>query len=446
MGKNKWQKILNSYRISIQARWIYIVAMISIGILTKIFGTANINFPMSYMLLLVFAAVTYNLLPKVLLEKFHEFRNTPAVNFLSFAQFVFDLAVITVVIHFAGGIESISFIFYFFVIVSSSFIYKRTGIYAIALLAAIFYNLLIYSEYYGVIEHAYRYLGSDSAPHQALDVVTINTFTISVAILISGFFVGYLSYLRTSFEENAEREKELRLKDEMKTRELRYKFVTVLTHQFRTPLTHIKLALAELISVKEKFSSYEYGLIENSWISLKRALIILERLTKTRDLEEEGRPIHKEMVNVGDYIRKSLNDYSYLARQKNMKIVSNHEAMPDARILGSQFLINLLFDTLIENALDYGDEGAEVAVNLSREQNDIVLTVKDRGIYISPSDAGKIFEKFYRTDEAMQKITDKSGLSLYLAKLIAERHGGTIGFISEPSGETEFRLRLPLAA
>jgi len=443
MPNSKWKKLHNSYGITIKARWLYIAAMISVGFLTKIFGTANINFPISYMLLLVFAAAAYNLWPKILLEKFKKLDEIKAVHYLAFFQFSLDLTVITAVIHYAGGIESISFIFYFFVIVSASFIYKRLGIYLIALLSAILYNLLIYAEYYGIIGHAIRYSGSEADLHLALDIVTINTFTISLVILISGFFFGYLSYLRASCEEAAEHEKELRIRDEAKTRDLRYKFVTVLTHQFRTPLTHIKLALSELIGAKEKFSDYEYGLIENSWISLKRALIILERLTKTRDLEEAGRPIHKERVDLKEYIRKSLKDYSYAAKRKKIRMLSNHESLPDAYVYGSQFLINLLVDTLIENALDYGDEGTDVVINLSSDRENILLAVTDKGIHIKPGDTRKIFEKFYRTDEAMQKVTDKSGLSLYLAKLIVERHGGQIDLESKPDGETTFKLKMP---
>ena len=81
---------------------------------------------------------------------------------------------------------------------------------------------------------------------------------------------------------------------------------------------------------------------------------------------------------------------------------------------------------LIDNAIKYSDAKGKVTVNLYKEDKDIILETKNKGIPIEEKDKEKIFERFYKIDESRNRKTDNYGLGLSIAKRIVELHDGTI--------------------
>jgi signal transduction histidine kinase len=432
----------DAYKISSRARWIYVFALAVIGILSKYTGAVNINFSVLLMVGLFFSAAIYNIFPQYLLK--HYFQKNPVITkMMVLAQLLLDIMIITIVIHYAGGIESISFIFYFFIIISSSFVYRKWGVYLVSLMCLIGYNFLIYAEFFGLVSHVTRYPFSNQMLYASPDVVIINTLAVSFVLVAGGFFVGYLSSLKSVMEERAQKELRKRLEEKRSMEEIKSKFITVLTHQSRTPLNHIKLGLEALS--EEGLTKKQSAYMEDSQIALERLIILFDRLLKMQDLEKPQKMVRKEKISMSALINKCIKELHFLAKRQNIKFDFINDTNEPMECLGDPMLIHTVVEALMENAVDYSQPGSSVEISLMRKEDDLVLSVKDHGLSIKNADREKIFNKFFRTDEAMRTITDKSGLSLYLAKLIIEKHNGRIWFDSKTDGDTIFYISLKYA-
>lgn len=451
MESNKTKKYFETIHISTQARWIYTALIVFVGMISKFSGVPNISFPFRFMLILFLVSVINNSY-WYLFRYFHSKKNVVDIKqaqFITFIQYLVDLLAITIIIHFAGGIESISFIFYFFVIIASSFAFSQVGVFAITFTAALLYNFLIFSEYFGIIKTYPRYNFSDLTIHYSLDVVLVNIFTVSTVIFMSAFFIGYLSKLRKRQEEKIVFEKEERIREEKKIDEIRSRFVTVLSHQFRTPLTHIKLVLSSLSEFQDCQKNEKAKLIAEASISLERALALIDRLVKIRDLESKNNFYDLEKIELGKIIKEAVIALKSAAAKKKMEI-SFSEIKENARktsayyVKGNYGFILTAVEILIENAITYGKPNSIVKVAISKINNNYEISVTNQGQGILRKDRNKIFSLFYRTDKALRAETDHSGLSLYLAKIIIKKHKGKISFVSIPQKETSFFIQLPI--
>ena len=99
---------------------------------------------------------------------------------------------------------------------------------------------------------------------------------------------------------------------------------------------------------------------------------------------------------------------------------------------------------MLENAVQYGKEEGHICLTVEREGREAVCRVEDDGIGIAPEHLDKIWNRFYRVDEAHGSGEGNSGLGLALVKWIAEAHGGRVSVQSEPGKGSRFTVRLPL--
>lgn len=447
MKNIKIKRIFEVSHVATQARWIYIALIVFIGIITKISGVPNISFSYSRMAVLFLVAVANNSF--WYLSQFFSFGKNNwkerLIYKVTFFQYVVDIFIVTVIIHFAGGIESISFVFYFFVIVASGFIYGRREVLSLSLLAIFFYNFLVFAEYFGLIGTYPRYSFSNLEIHHFLDVVLVNTFTVSTVIFTTALFVSYLTGLRQKQEEKIVAEKNEKLREVKKTEEIRSRFVTVFTHQLRTPLTHIKLALASLFESKERLSEENRKLLLEASLSLERILTLLDRLVKLKDLETGKEDLVREAVSLNQVAKEAISALSLLSLKKQITVLFEKTGeMGDCVVAGDKNLLLEVVKIFLENAIIYGDAGSKVRVVVSKGRNFSEVSVINQGFGIFKQERSKIFSPFFRTEKAIKADTDRSGLSLYLAKIIAKKHRGKIFFSSLPNKETIFSLKIPV--
>jgi signal transduction histidine kinase len=438
------RKLLADANLATRARWVFIFCMVLIGVLTKVSGIANVNFKPGLMVLLLVLASAYNLFP-VLWKKVR--KKDPADKLsqtLIFLQFLCDIAIITTVIHFAGGVESISFIFYFFIIISASFVYGNLGVFLIALLSSLAYSILIYAEYAEIFSHIPRYSFSSEMLRPGPDVFLINAVTVSLSLITIGFFSGYLSQLKSKKEKEALDERNRRIAELKAAEKNKSQFITILSHQFRTPLTHIKLALAELLENKEKFGTEDIKWLEEGERAAENLISILRHLFEMIDFEEKRAVVKKETICLNELLEKSIENIKFLTAAKNLTVVSNFAGMPKFYISGDKSMVLFVMEAFLQNAIDYSNLGTEIKVYLSADSGLAKIAVSNRGIGISPEENEMIFKKFFRSKEAFLTATDRSGLSLYLAKMVMEKHGGRIGLKSKPGEETLFFAEFPI--
>jgi two-component system sensor histidine kinase SenX3 len=112
-------------------------------------------------------------------------------------------------------------------------------------------------------------------------------------------------------------------------------------------------------------------------------------------------------------------------------------------VYGSDTQVATAVTNLVENAIAYSGEDTKVLVTMRQDEDWIEIDVADQGIGIAPHDVDRIFERFYRADQARSRSTGGTGLGLAIVKHIATNHGGRVEVSSTLGGGSTFTLRLP---
>lgn len=184
----------------IKARRFYAIGILIIGILTKTISDSNVSFSFISMALFVVVVLAINVVFNIYIEQARKKESTKQMNVLGVCQIILELIVIILVIHKAGGIDSIALVFYFLTIVSSSLLFGLSGAVITSLAAGILINGLVTLEYAGVIEHINRY-GVESIEFLSLPFALTKTLTIAFFYFIVGVFSGLGARLLYAREE-----------------------------------------------------------------------------------------------------------------------------------------------------------------------------------------------------------------------------------------------------
>ena len=227
------------------------------------------------------------------------------------------------------------------------------------------------------------------------------------------------------------------------TLKMRNDFVSFVTHQLRTPLSGIKwmLELAKETDDAGEKASY----VEDARESADRLISLVNDLLDASRLESGKLQVSLEPVRLRQLTYDVVADVATLVEAKRHKL--DIECEPDIPIsmLDSQLLRQVILN-LLSNAIKYTPDGGTIAVRVGRRGPDLHWSIRDSGIGISEESQKRLFEKFFRADNAHTVDTEGTGLGLYLVRLIVERLGGTITCESEVGRGTLFHFTLPITA
>ena len=142
-------------------------------------------------------------------------------------------------------------------------------------------------------------------------------------------------------------------------------------------------------------------------------------------------------------LRSAVNNLQVLASDKDLQLTLE---MPEPQLLlvADSARIKQIIYNLVGNAIKYTHEGGSVHVSLSRDGEQAVLSVKDDGQGMSADQIARLFQPFYRTQEAEDSSVTGSGLGLYITRILVEAHHGTIEVASQVNQGSTFTVRLPL--
>lgn len=214
------------------------------------------------------------------------------------------------------------------------------------------------------------------------------------------------------------------------------------SHELRTPLTILKgeteLALRQARNVEEYQQTLVSGLEEIDRIS--RIVEELFLLSKA-DLGEAR--VEMKPVALAPLIAETASQMELLAREKTLALQA--APLEPLTITGDGGRLRELLLNLIENAIRYTPSSGKITLSLRREGDEALMTVSDTGIGIPKKELSKIFDRFYRADEARALHPKGSGLGLSICRWIVEAHQGKITVASEPHQGTLFQIRFPLS-
>ena len=231
------------------------------------------------------------------------------------------------------------------------------------------------------------------------------------------------------------REREI---DKMKT-----EFVSVASHQLRTPLTGIKW-FTELI-LKTKLSPKIKDYVNQIAISNERMVRLVGDLLNVSRIEtgKKFEIILKE-VDIISIVKNIIKEQLSAAEQKHISLVCSADAPRELFLQVDELKIRQVFQNLLSNAIKYSKEKALIAVGCQRKKSEVVFFVEDNGIGIPKHQQNQVFSKFFRAENVMIVHTDGTGLGLYIVKAIVEAHGGKVWFESEEGKGTTFFFSLPI--
>jgi signal transduction histidine kinase len=221
-------------------------------------------------------------------------------------------------------------------------------------------------------------------------------------------------------------------------------FVSMASHQLRTPLTGIKWNLELFLKRYHKeLNDQQLHVLENASKSVERMNELIKALLQLSRIETGALKMKPRKVEIHKLLETVIENQSQLAKRKNIKLITSfHSSLPQIYLDGT--LVGFVFENLVSNAIKYSNEGSEVTIFLSKLRGTVMLQVTDTGIGIPPDYQKMIFQKFYRAGNAVSHAPDGTGLGLHLCKIIAHRSGGDIWFESRTGIGTTFWFTIPL--
>ncbi len=219
-------------------------------------------------------------------------------------------------------------------------------------------------------------------------------------------------------------------------------FVSVASHQLRTPLTGIKW-FSELL-LKDKLSPKIKDYINQIYVSNERMVRLVDDLLNVSRIDT-GRKfdiVLKEQ-DIVPIIKSTIEEQIPYAAAKKISLVCSPLAPKELVMSVDDLKIRQVFQNLVSNAVKYSKEGGRVDIGCEEKPEEVIFSVKDSGIGIPPAQQKRVFEKFFRAENALTAHTDGTGLGLYIAKAIMEGHQGRIWFESKEGEGSTFFVALP---
>lgn len=216
--------------------------------------------------------------------------------------------------------------------------------------------------------------------------------------------------------------------------------VVYLAHDIRTPLTSIIGYLSLLEEALDMPAEQRARYIHITLEQASRLEKMVDEFFEITRYNVQQILLEKEKIDLYYMLVQMLDELSgIMALHGNTAVL---EADENLTVDADAEKLARVFNNILKNAVAYSDRGTEIAVSARQEGGKVLICVRNKGNTIPKEKLSKIFEKFYRLDEARNSASGGSGLGLAIAKEIVTAHGGTIGVVSE-NNTTSFEVALP---
>ena len=235
-----------------------------------------------------------------------------------------------------------------------------------------------------------------------------------------------LAQIEAAFEERRASESRLR------------RFVADASHELRSPLTSIR-GYAELFrrGAETRPEDLEKSMARIEEEASRMGVLVDDLLLLAR--LDQGRPLERELVDLASVATDAVESARAVEPDRPVDL----EIEGSSEVLGDGARLREVLDNLLDNARVHTPPGAPVHIRVAKEDDDIVLSVRDEGPGLSTDDEAKAFERFYRGDPVRSRATGGAGLGLSIVAAIVEAHGGTVVTSSPEGSGARFEVRLP---
>lgn len=223
-------------------------------------------------------------------------------------------------------------------------------------------------------------------------------------------------------------------KDNQDIDKLKQEFIANASHELKTPVTSIQLAVETAISALENSEIEDAKRFMNQILQdSQRMTLLLSDLLDLSQLEVNNP--EKELVSLNSIIDAEIG---FLSNENKNRVVFESE---DIEFLIDPNDFSMIIRNLLRNACNYSELDKEINVNLFKDKSSIVLSVVDKGRGIATSDHERIFERFYRVDKGRSRSLGGTGIGLSIVKHAVDRNGGVIELDSILGSGTTFTIK-----
>lgn len=224
--------------------------------------------------------------------------------------------------------------------------------------------------------------------------------------------------------------------------EVRRDFVANVSHELKTPIGAVGLlseALAEGADDPElvrKFAARLQG-------EAARLADLVQEIIELSRLQAEAALAELVPVDIDNVIFQAVDRNRVVAKAKHVEIKVGGEK--HLTVFGNEASLVVALGNLVSNAVQYSPENSHVGIGVSVKDHSVEIAIADKGIGMSAEDSARIFERFYRTDDARSRTTGGTGLGLSIVKHAINNHGGDVRVWSKLGQGSTFTVRIPIA-
>ncbi len=220
-------------------------------------------------------------------------------------------------------------------------------------------------------------------------------------------------------------------------------FVSFVSHQLRTPLSGVSWML-ELASETPGLSPDAAAYVAEARESATRLIRLVNDLLDISRLESGRLAIVPELLQMGDLVEAVVAEIRPLLDDKHLKLtIARYAAEPAIHV--DRQLMRQAVTNLLSNAIKYTPDGGSIDISLSTRKDVVMCTFRDSGIGVPKHACGRLFEKFYRADNAVVMESEGTGLGLHLVRLVVEQFGGRVWCDPAYESGALFIVELPVA-
>ncbi|MBI4837250.1 MAG: HAMP domain-containing histidine kinase [Candidatus Portnoybacteria bacterium] len=225
---------------------------------------------------------------------------------------------------------------------------------------------------------------------------------------------------------------------------MKSEFVSITSHQLRTPLSALKWALNLLMDEQwQELDQKQKEYLEIMKINNNRMIRLVNDLLDVSRIEQGRLDLRSGRFSLDDIARNFVAEVMPIAEGRKINLdLEVEENLPDGWADAER--VRLVLQNLVDNAIKYSNDDGAVKIRLSRLGNFLKCEVRDNGVGIPEYQRAEVFQKFFRSDNARKYQTDGTGLGLFIAKGIIDASEGEIGFYSEENRGSTFWFTIPI--
>lgn len=261
--------------------------------------------------------------------------------------------------------------------------------------------------------------------------------------LVKGSFDSNLLSRTLFYALQRKRVEEQRIQHLVELNRSKDEFISIASHQLRTPATSVKQYVGMLLEgFVGELEPKQEALLVKAYESNERQLKIVTDLLRVAQVDAGKIMLRKKHTLLNPFLEEIVadNEGMFLGRKQTISFV---KPKVNALVFVDPASMRMVLENIIDNASKYSEESTTTRVTVRHTADEVWIQVSDEGVGIDPENKKRLFKKFSRLDNSLSTKVGGTGLGLYWARKIVELHGGKITYSANQAKGTTFVIKLP---